>query len=207
METSNLLSLLSLIVSLGTGLIVIYLMIRPNKYFLEINSSVDKTHSEVNIQIINKGLRPFNILAFTIGYGVIAIDQQIILQEKVDPQIKVMDGEFCEYNISRSKIVSAVYEKAIKQKHNQRLWIGVKLSNRKIIYKVTTVDSSIIKDSYLPNAINYIASDLFIGFNQMESKNELPIIPLTVNDLRQFKKDSAHNTKYGSQPVSGHLEK
>lgn len=188
METSLKISIISLIISVIIGIISIIVMIKPLKYSLSISSIVEKFHSEINIIITNSGLRPINITSFSVGYGANQFNQQIIIAEKLDKPIKIEDGEIYEHRISRKKIIDAVKTKAIKQYYSQRLWIGVNLSNRKTVYKLTSIEPSIIKQDFLPNAAEYIAADLFIGFQQMESNTEFKlIVGLDKNDLRQLR--------------------
>jgi hypothetical protein len=176
MEISSIISLLSMIVTLIMGTITLIVMIHPNKYSPRITSRVEKDCSEISIIIVNNGLRPINIKSFIVGYGQIQSDLQIILVEKLKKPIKIMDGEEYEHHISRNKIIESTKMSSIKQYYSQRLWTGIKLTNGKTLIKRTEISPSIIKGNYLPNAVDFISADVFIGFEQMESKMFIPII-------------------------------
>lgn len=181
-------SLVSLVISIFVGVVSIIVMIRPQLYSISILATVEKFHSEISIIITNKGVRPLNITSFSIGYGPNQFEQQIILKEELKKPIKIKDGEIYEHSISRIKVIDAVKSKTINQLYSQRLWVGVNLSNLKTFYKLISIDPSIIKNKYLPLAVDFIAADIFIGFSQQESSMEFKgIIGIDKNDVRGIK--------------------
>jgi hypothetical protein len=176
MEISSIISILSMAVTIIMGIITIIVMTRPNKYSPKISSKVEKNCTEISLRIVNNGLRPINIKSFIVGYGLSQSDMQIILKENLKNPLKIMDGEEYEHLISREKIIESTKTNEIRQYYSQRLWTGIILTNGKSLLQLTDISPSIIKGDYFHGAVNFISADVFIGFEQMESKAPFPLI-------------------------------
>ncbi|WP_405205564.1 hypothetical protein [Aquimarina sp. LLG6339-5] len=122
----------------------------------------------INIEISNRNRRPITVKEIEIGVGTHKnnIKNLTIL---TDLNVKLNDSELYSEVIGKEEIINKIKELKYRQREFDRLWIRVILSNKKNIIEPVFIDSRIIPNKYYKKAEQFIATDLFLGFDQKDS--------------------------------------
>jgi hypothetical protein len=125
---------------------------------------------KVRIDICNKGRKPVTLKAIALGIGASKNHQTELVKITYSAPTKLSESDMHFEKVSRLELQNAIKTKNIKQKEFQLLWINVQSSTGKKFSHPVYIDPAIIKGEFYKKAEQFIACDLFLGFQKMASK-------------------------------------
>lgn len=141
------------------------------KHKLTIFAGCEPPFDALMIAVTNVGRRPVNITSLILLYGPEPALAQPVSSRLVDlPKEKLQEGDLWTVSIPREELISEARKNNVRQDYNHRLWVSVTTSTGKSFHRVVNIDPSIIPTPFATNAVYYIASDLLLGFPQLETK-------------------------------------
>ncbi len=152
---------------------------RESESPLVIEASINDKESIDNwiLNLCNTSTTPIVVTSFSIGYGTAKDYQNVLYEEKT--QLTLANSQPCDININKSTVISnlsqMIKNKLIKDEKAlmySRLWINVKLSNRKLIQNVIFIKPELFGININPKYDQYIATGRFLGFDYIEKYNE-----------------------------------
>jgi hypothetical protein len=139
------------------------------KITLIINSIIEVPFDGLLISVVNNSSKPLTLTSFNISLGVSPNDNIKIMKNNINPEKKLSESDRWTYIVKKSEIIENLNKLQIQQKQFQRLLVSVKLSNGKEFTDFVYINPQIIQKNYYSKAEQYIATDLFLNFKQMES--------------------------------------
>ncbi len=137
---------------------------------LLIIAEVGKELVSIDCQIINTNRKPLLVRELIVSIGSSKSNMTELIRKELDVKKIVNESEILYYSFSKKTLQDSIITKAISQKEFQRLWLTCITSiNRKFTVPVN-INPSIIKKSFYHRAEQFIATDLFLGFEQLDSK-------------------------------------
>lgn len=125
----------------------------------------------IEFSISNKSKKPITLTEYNIGIGSHKDSQKIIFEKKFIKPTKLTESDLFSEKIKRIEIVENVKNKNIMTQDFQRIWLNITLSTQKKYSEMIYINPEIISKDYYKKAEQFIASDIFIGFEQKESKS------------------------------------
>ncbi|MBV8253530.1 MAG: hypothetical protein JO154_13065 [Chitinophaga sp.] len=151
------------------GVITFITFRKGSRVKLGIIGTVDEPFDHLRISVCNLGTRPGTVTGYSIGVGVSKNTQVQILKRQLNTEKKLAESDIWTTTIDSPTILSAKSELNIKQIYFQRIWINIFLSSGKILSNVAFINPKIINTDHYDRAEQFIATDIFLGFSQMES--------------------------------------
>lgn len=136
--------------------------------YLIAKSELPFEHLEFSIS--NKSKRPITLIEYNIGIGNFENSQTLIFLKKINEPLKLNESDIYSEKIKRIEIIDNVKNKNLSSREFQRLWLNIKLSTEKKHSEVIYINPKIIQKEYYKKAEQFIATDVFVGFEQKESK-------------------------------------
>jgi hypothetical protein len=152
------------------GLITILKFRRESQIKLLVISTIEVPFSQIQISAVNDGSKPATITHFSIGFGSSPNLLTELYKKSINPEKKLSDSDRWTTTIDKEEIITSLKHLNITQKPFHRLWASVQLSNGKIFWDYVYINPKIIAKEYYDKAEQFIATDLFLGFEQMDSE-------------------------------------
>jgi hypothetical protein len=159
------------------GLLAVIKFRKESRVRLGIIGTIDEPFEHLRISICNLGSKPATIVAYSIGVGPTDKSQEQILKRQLDTEKKLAESDIWTTTVETSTIRSLREEQSIKQVYFQRIWVNAFLSSGKILSNVAFINPKIIHKDYYDKAEQFIATDIFLGFSQMNSQ----VYPIGLN--------------------------
>ncbi len=154
------------------GILTIIKFKKDNSLKLSIIGTIDEPFEHVRVSIANLSNKPGTLIEIEISIGSSIHDKTQLLQLPILPEKKLTDSDIWTTTILRGELLKCVLAKSIEQKPFQRLIATVKTSSKKNISEMVFVHPKIIGNTpYYEKAEQFIATDLFLGFKQMDSES------------------------------------
>lgn len=163
------LSVIATVISSILALLKIQENRKKAKRKYDIEARVLKPFKYLEVTIINKGYRPITITGFELYYGNEFIKKDVLIKDFTDTK-KLLESDKQTFKIDRKEIIKQKELKSITQEYACELWVRLIFSTKEKTITRVEVDSRIIEKEVDSKAIKYVCADLFLGYNQMESK-------------------------------------
>ncbi len=152
------------------GLVTILKFRKENQIKLLVISTVEFPFNQLQISVVNDSNKPATITNYSISFGT-SRDQQIeLIKKTIDVEKKLSESDRWTITIDREEIINSFMKIKLRQKPFHRLWVSVQLSNGKIFRDCVYINPKIIENEFYDKAEQFIATDLFIGLEQMNSE-------------------------------------
>lgn len=167
----------------GAGLSTILAVFTLIKYKKEygidifIMAQSEKPNRFIEFSVCNKSKKPITLIEFGIGIGINDSNQNILINKKIESPITLTDSEIYSDRIERSELLKIVKNREINRRDFQKIWLNIKLSTGKELFEAVYINPDIITENYYNKAEQFIASDLFLGYEQTQSQ----IFPIDYN--------------------------
>lgn len=105
-----------------------------------------------------------------IGYGTEA-KGMTTLSELLDQLPKRFEGgDLWVSSVLRDELIKAAKEKDVAQGYYRRLWVAVRGSGGRYVYRAVRIEPDIVRGNRFEPAMPYITSDLFLGFSALKPR-------------------------------------
>ncbi len=165
------LSVFSAILSTILGILKLIDNRKKNRRRFIVNAEISEPFNSLNINLINKGVRPISIKQVQLIYGN-EFGKQLVLEQNHINGIEILESRNKVITISRKDIITHRQKNDIKQKYSCFLWVKAFLQTGEYIHSKIEISRSIITGEVYKYAIEYVKADLILGFEQLESKFE-----------------------------------
>ena len=165
------LSIFSAILSTLLGILKLIDNRKKNRRRFIVNAEISEPFDSLNINFINKGVRPISIKQVQLIYGN-EFGKQLVLEQKHIDGIEILEGRNKAIVISRKDIVAHRQKNNIKQTYSCFIWVKAFLQTGEFVQRKIEISRGIITDEVYKYAIEYVKADLILGFEQLESKFE-----------------------------------
>ncbi len=170
-EVTFILSIIATVISIFLAILRIQDSRKKAKRKYSIEANIIPPFSFIEVKIFNRGYRPITIIGFEVYYGNEFV-KKIVFTKDIERPIKLLESDSHNLRINKEEIIKYKNSKNIKQEYSCELWIKLLFSTKEDpITKINISEEIIDKDVYI-KALRYVSADLFLGFEQMESKFE-----------------------------------
>ncbi len=152
------------------GLIAILKFRKENQIKLLVISTVESPFNQLQISVVNDSNKPATITHFCIDFGTSQFQQIELLKKTLEEEKKLSESDRWTTIVDREEIINSFEKVGLTQKSFHRLWTTVQLSNGKVFRDCVYINPKIIKKEYYDKAEQFIATDLFLGLEQMNSE-------------------------------------
>jgi hypothetical protein len=143
---------------------------RESRTTLLVLGVVEKPFTQLRVEICNKRAKPASIKEIKIGIGTSKDYQKELVKIKYDRPPKLAESDIFIENFDRKVLMESLKKNNIDQMYFQRLWISVIVTTGEKMKEPTYIEPSIIAGDYYIKAQQFIATDLFLGFERMNSQ-------------------------------------
>ncbi|MBD2716938.1 hypothetical protein KBK19_17975 [Microvirga sp. STR05] len=143
---------------------------RDHRIKLIIISTVELPFDQLQISIVNDGPKPATITHYSIKFGATFSSSADLIFKQIDVEKKVSESDKWTVVIKSIEIINEFKRLGLAQKPFCRLWASVQLSNGKTIWDNVYINPQVIGRQYYEKAEQFIATDLFLGLEQMNSE-------------------------------------
>lgn len=136
---------------------------------LRLTAAVQPPCETLEVEIANAGSRPINLKEVVVLYGLTADSGQVVdIVRTLLPQ-RLEESDSWSTSILREDLVRAARQRDVRQAYHHSLWVTAKTTIGKSTALCVPIPPAIITREHYPPAAPWIAVDLFLGFEQMES--------------------------------------
>ena len=133
-------------------------------------AEVRKELVEIECQITNTNSKPLLVKEIILSIGSSKSYLFELIRKEVKEKTVKNESEILYYSFSTKSVREIVLKNKLKQKEFQRLWITCITSINKKFTVPVNIHPNIIPEKYYEKAEQFIATDLFLGFEQQEIK-------------------------------------
>lgn len=152
------------------GLIAILKFRKENRIKLLVISTVEFPFNNLQIIVVNDSNKPATITHYSISFGVSSSQLIELLKKPIEMDKKLSESDRWTTTIEKDEIIKSFNELKLTQKSFHRLWISIELSNGKVFRDYVYINPKIIEKGFYYKAEQFIATDLFLGLEQMKSE-------------------------------------
>ena len=139
---------------------------------LSITALSENPFDEVEIKLINIGIRPVLIESYSVIYSDVRENIKKgseIFHQNIEERLDEL--EQLNIMIKRSVLIDSFTDKKIEQESHRRLFIKIATKNgRNFLHKLQIHPSIIIDENDFPNAEQFIATDLLLNLPRQKSR-------------------------------------
>ena len=159
----------------GAGLSTLLGILSVLKFSREISIKItviptaEPPFDHIRISAVNNSSKAATITHYSISYGTTSNTKIEILKKHLEKEKKLNDSDIWTETIEREELISSFRQLGLQHKPFHRLWTSVYFSNGKVFNDPIHVSPQIIEKEFYEKAEQFIATDLFLGFKQMDS--------------------------------------
>jgi len=133
-------------------------------------ATAETPYDTIQISIVNDSSKPVTITGYAVRFGPSFDFSTELVHKPLDAERKLSESDRWTTLIGRQEILDALKRAEVVQKPFQLLWVSVLLSNGKKFTDSVYISPGIITKPYYEKAGQFIATDLFLGFRQMDAE-------------------------------------
>ena len=152
------------------GVLTILKFRKESRIKLLVISTIEVPFTQLQISAVNDGSKTATITHFSIGFGNSPNLLTELYKKPIDPEKKLTDSDRWTTTLDKEEIINSMIGLNLTQKPFHRLWTSIQLSNGKKFWDCVYINPKIIDKEFYDKAEQFIATDLFLGFKQMDSE-------------------------------------
>lgn len=157
------------LLSTGLGLLKLLEFQHGRNEQVEVAAVAEPPFESIRIEVCNAGDRPVTITSIAFSYGLRPLDNQNLLSSADGLPVKLEASDVWTRAIARSTLIAARQGNRVVQGPFWRVWVSVTTSRRRPFSRPLRINPSIIPRKYYLPAEPWIAADVLLGFEQLES--------------------------------------